>query len=151
MKRPETRHYTEEELLMHLLQEESPEMAEEIAGHLPDCGECSAVLAEYKALLVSFQDWTVPEVSEIEWQRNKAQLLGMFRQDRERFRQKAPWFRLQQTLGRLWDYALENPLPTMAFVAAATAFALERTITVFRLDRLLPVTGELIEILRQAL
>jgi hypothetical protein len=151
MKRPETRHYTEEELLMHLLQEESPEMALEVAGHIPECGECSAVLSEYRALLLSFQDWTVPEVSEIEWQRSKAQLLGMFRQDRERFRQKALWAPWGHTLGRVWNYALENPLPTMAIVAAATAFALERTITVFRLDRLLPVTGELIEILRQAL
>jgi hypothetical protein len=48
-----------------------------------------------------------------------------------------------------WNYALENPLPTLGYIVVALAFASERTITVLGLDRVVPATSEVIEILKQ--
>lgn len=151
MKRAESRHHTEEDLLMHLLGEETLRPAAEIEGHVAECSECAGVLSEYRELVSALREWELRELPEAEWDAQKARLLALFRLERDRQPRRAFWYPLLQVIVRGWDYALENPLPTMAFVAAATAFALERTISVFALERLLPVTGELIEILRQVL
>lgn len=151
MMRAESQHHTEEDLLMYLLGEETFRPAGEIEGHVAECGECAGVLSEYRALLSALREWELPELPEADWNAQKARLLAFFRLERDREPHRAFWYPLLQALDYGWNYALENPLPTMAFVAAATAFALERTISVFALDRLLPVTGELIEILRQVL
>jgi anti-sigma factor RsiW len=151
MKRPETRHYSEEELLLHIIGEVAPEIRAEISAHLMGCPECRSILQEYAALVKSFGTWSVPELSEESWQSSKARLMTQFRQDREWIRRKGLLWYMRWGALKGWDYAMENPLPTMGYIAAAIAFASERTITIFRLDWILPATGEVFRILRQVL
>jgi hypothetical protein len=150
MKRPGSRHYTEEELLMHYLQEETREAGQAIAGHLQECSECSAVFKDYAYLVEQIQSWSVPELQQEAWQARKANLLAHYREEFAGGRRRGFIFSLQKSLLATWNYALENPLPTLAYIAVAIAFALERTISTFRLDRLLPGASEVFEILRQA-
>ncbi len=149
MKRDQ-RHYTEEELLLHLLGEDGPDLSRETARHIESCSECAAVLHDYAAFREQVLKWQVEEPSEEWWRENEARLLEMSRADRQRPR-RAGFGSLSGIFRPVWDYALENPLPTMGYVAAALAFASERTITLFRLDHLLPKTNEMLEILRQVL
>jgi len=151
MTNTDARHYTEEEILMHLLHEETAGTPEQIAGHAAECGECASVLAQYRILLDDIREWTIPEHPGPVWEAQKARLLAGFHADREMLRHGSIWPRIQWALRPVWNYALENPLPTMAYIAVATAFALERTVSTLRLDRLLPATGELFEILSQVL
>ncbi len=150
MKRDE-RHYTEEELLLHLLGEDVPERSGETARHLQHCSECAAVFGDYAVVREKIQKWPVPEPSEAWWRESQARLLQKFREDGQWLRRRGLFGTLSRFFKPVWDYALENPLPTMGYVAAALAFASERTITVFRLDHLLPKTNEMLEILRQVL
>jgi hypothetical protein len=151
MKRPETRHYTEEELLMHALREEAPETGEAVSAHLDSCGECHGVYLEYEALVGEIHTWPLPELPEDSWEARKAELMSMFRRELEKGRRRGFSRKFEWRFQRIWEYALDNPLPAMGYVAAAVAFASERTITVFRLDRILPATSEVINILRQVL
>jgi hypothetical protein len=145
------RHYTEEELLMHVLQEETPELAGVIADHLSRCRECRAVFREYESLVGRIVRWRAAEPAESRWRNLERNLLTQYRKDRD-WLQQGRWTRtIRRWVGRAWDYALENPLPTMGYVAAALAFASERTITIFRLDKLLPGASDLFEILKQVL
>jgi len=149
MKRTGSRHYTEEELLMHFLDEGTPAAGSEISVHLDACDECTAIMQEYADLVARIQSWAVPEVPEGIWQEKKSILLAQYREDRGSGKQRGFWGFLKQGLGAGWNYALENPLPTLAYIAVAIAFALERTITTFRLDRILPGASEVFEFLRQ--
>jgi hypothetical protein len=149
MKRPGSRHYTEEELLMHYLQEETAEAGKEISTHLQECSECRAVFEEYGDLVERIRGWAVPEIQQEAWQAQKAILLAHYREDAAGGRRRGLISSLQKSLLSAWSYALENPLPTLAYIAVAIAFALERTISTFRLDRLLPGASEVFEILRQ--
>ncbi len=149
MKRPGYRHYTEEELLMHYLQEETAEVGREIAAHLRECGECDAVFGEYGDLVERIRTWPVPELSEEAARAQRAMLLAGYREDRTARRSKGLFAPLRKGFMTVWDYALENPLPTLAYIAVAVAFALERTIATFRLDRILPGASEVFELLRQ--
>ncbi len=145
------RHYSEEELLMHLLGEETPEMSGTVASHLVGCGQCTAVFQEYRELRRRILSWQLPELSQETWETRKLQLLDFLREETRRTRKTGilpPLIRLVQGA---WSYALENPLPTLGYVVIAVAFASERTITVFRLDRILPGTNEVLAILRQVL
>jgi len=151
VKKREVRHYTEEELLMHVLHEETPGMAQAVADHLSECSECSAVYREYETTAGRIARWSVPEVPESAWRIQKLNLLAQFRQD-QAWLQQGKWTGIiRRWFERAWEYALENPLPTIGYVAAALAFASERTITIFRLDKLLPGAGDLFEILKQVL
>jgi hypothetical protein len=149
MKRPGSRHYTEEELLMHLLQEETPEVGREISAHLRECGECESLMMEYGDLIKQVQAWPVPEPSQEEWRAQKAIFLAQFRQEVADRKPGGVLSSIQTSLRAAWNYALENPLPTLGYIAVAVAFALERTIATFRLDQILPGTSEVFEILRQ--
>ncbi len=149
MKRTGSRHYTEEELLMHFLHEETDEAGMEISGHLMECSECRAVHEEYGDLVERIRGWAVPEIREEAWRAQKEALLAHYREDTAGGRHRGFIYTLQKSLRTTWNYALENPLPTLAYVAVAVAFALERTISTFRLDRLLPGASEVFEILRQ--
>ncbi|MBZ5496152.1 MAG: hypothetical protein LAP85_07085 [Acidobacteriia bacterium] len=149
MKRPGARHYTEEELLMHFLQEETPEAGKEIAGHLPECDECGAVFKEYAYLVGRIQAWSVPEIPQEAWQAQKAILLAHYREDLGHGKSRGIISSLQKSFMTAWNYALENPLPTLGYIAVAVAFAMERTITTFRLDRILPGASDVFEILKQ--
>jgi anti-sigma factor RsiW len=151
MKRPEERHYSEEELLLLILGEAAAETRAEVLAHLPKCRECRSVNEEYSALVKNIGRWLVPAPPEESWQGRKAGLQAQFREDRDWLRRKGFFWYLRWGAVKAWDYAMENPLPTMGYVAAALAFASERTITVFRLDWILPATGEVIKILRQVL
>ncbi len=151
MNRPETRHYSEEELLLHIIGETAPETRVEISAHLERCHECRSVLLEYAALVKNLGDWSVPALPEESWHSRKALLMEQFRQDRDWIRRRGFLWYLRWGALKIWDYAMENPLPTMGYIAAAIAFASERTITVFRLDWILPATGEVFRILRQVL
>ena len=151
MKKGNIRHYTEEELLLHLLREEAPEMEQAVADHLSGCAECSAVYREYESLVGRLARWSVPEMPGSAWRNQKRTLMDHFRRD-QAWLQQDRWTRtIRRWFGGAWDYALENPLPTIGYVAAALAFASERTITIFRLDKLLPGASDLFEILRQVL
>lgn len=151
MKESDARHYAEEELLLFLLKEDSEETRREVASHVAECRECNGVLQEYEQVVRGISEWLVPELSEASWEASKLSLIRRFRQD-QAWLQKRSFFRsLQQGIQALWNYALENPLPTMGYIAVAIAFASERTITVFRLDRILPASSELLQILRQVL
>jgi anti-sigma factor RsiW len=148
MKLPNERHYTEEELLMHLLGEEIPESGSAIASHLQKCRQCRAVFQEFQQLQKSILAWQVPVVSEEVWLARKVHLMHLFREERSQ-RGFLPF--LAHLVQGAWSYALENPLPTLAYVIVAVAFASERTITLFRLDRIIPATNEVLTILRQVL
>ncbi len=150
MKSRDVRHYTEEEILMHVLGEEIPSFGDEISSHLADCGQCSAVSAEFRSFRDLIASWEVPAVREAAWAAQKNDLMAEFRRDRALMREGV-WGSLFRGIQNVWTYAIENPLPTMAYIAAAVAFASERTITVFHLDSILPATGEVLEILRRIL
>ena len=149
MKQPHERHFAEEELLMHVLGEEIPEMANAIAAHLENCGQCRPVFQEYQQVQKSILRWQVPEIPEPVWETHRTDLMKSFREERLR-RGDTRFFPFLERLVRgAWSYALENPLPTLGYVIVAVAFASERTITIFRLDRILPATNEVLAILRQ--
>ncbi len=149
MRRPRSRHHTEEELLLHLLQEQDPDVDRQVSIHLKECEECSAILAEYRDLVGRFQAWNIPEVPEKVWRQQKAELMARYRQDFAQKRSRNLYPMLLRWLHSGWDYALENPLATLGYITVAVAFALERTITTLRLDQILPSAGEVFEILRQ--
>lgn len=149
MRRPRSRHYTEEELLMHLLGEETSDMGKEISTHLRECDECDGIFREYGDLVERIRTWAVLEVSEEVWQAQKAALLARYCQDFAGGRGKGIISFFRTSLERAWNYALEHPLSTLGYVAVAIAFALQQTISTFRLDRILPGASQVFEILRQ--
>ncbi len=149
MKRHASRHFSEEELLMHFLQEETADVERQISSHLKECTECHAIFREYGDLVGRIQAWPVPEIPEQAAQSRKAVLLAQYRRDMASGRSEGIVPFLHDILVRAWNQALEHPLPTLCYVAVAVAFALERTISTFRLDRILPGASEVIQILRQ--
>jgi hypothetical protein len=149
MKRPGVRHYTEEELLMHFLQEETADMGLEISAHLKECGECDSVLQEYADLVTRIRDWAVPEQPAEVWQTCRAAVLTQYRNDQSAGRGMGIVKTVRQSLATAWNFALENPLPTLGYIAVTLAFALERTISTFRLDRILPGANDVLELLKQ--
>ena len=150
MKRSETRHCSEEEILLFRLGEVSSDMASEISGHLRECPECGGVSQEFMTLEKSLASWVIPELDEAAVQSNKSMVMAQYRLDSAipggRGSRSRRWLRALQST---WEYALENPLPTIGYIAIGVAFASERTIDVFRLDRILPATNEVFELLRQ--
>lgn len=150
MKRDQ-RHYSEEELLFHLLGEDTAEASAATKVHLERCSECTAVLRDFAEFRTQLLGWKVEEPGDTWWQETGTRLLEAYRDSRRSIPKRASFDSVARTLRSAWSYALENPLPTMGYVAAVLAFASERTITVFRLDRLLPRTSEMLEILRQVL
>lgn len=150
MTRREMRHFSEEELLMHVLGEPGAS-SEQLKSHLAECSECRSVCREFERVYAAISRWQAPDPGDDAWRRTERSVLSAFREDMQRrygagFFER-PW-RMWMTA---WNYALENPLPTLGYIAAAAAFASERTITVFRLDRVLPETSQLLEMLRQVL
>ncbi|HYK88797.1 MAG TPA: hypothetical protein VE398_08510 [Acidobacteriota bacterium] len=148
---PDDRHYSEEELLMHLLGEELPEVGTTVSAHLGRCGQCRAIFQEYQQVRESILRWQAPEISEENWRSRKIQLLDTLREERRQARTGGLLPSIVRMLQGAWSYALENPLPTLGYVVVAVAFASERTITIFRLDRILPATNEVLAILKQVL
>jgi hypothetical protein len=134
---------------MHLLGEETSDMEKEISTHLRECDECDGIFREYGSLVERIRTWTVSEVPEELWQAQKAALLARYRQDFAGGRGKGIIAFLRTSLETAWNYALEHPLSTLGYVAAALAFALQQTISTFRLDRILPGASQVFEILRQ--
>ncbi len=144
-----TRHYSEEELLMHLLQEETPEAGESIAGHVRECSECHAVLREYETVVARILRWNLVDFPPEVWAADRLRLLELFRRDRAWLERRGFLRMLMHGFESVWSYALENPLPTLGYIVVALAFASERTITFLGLDRIVPATSEVIEIIRQ--
>lgn len=151
MTRRVMRHYTEEELLMHLLGEETREIGSMISAHLPECSECEAVFQEFQELKQSIQAWIIKDLPEESWEAHKAQLMELFRRDASSMRRKRIFRFPFRALQSVWDYALEHPITAIVYVAAAVAFASERAIEVFRLQSALPAANQVIEILKQVL
>jgi hypothetical protein len=149
MPRSEIRHYSEEELLMHLLQEEAPETGVRIAGHVRECGECHAVLREYEIVVARILKWDLADFPAEVWDADRLRLLEMFRRDQAWLERRGVLRTLMRGFESAWSYALENPLPTLGYIVVAFAFASERTITFLGLDRVVPATSEVIEIIRQ--
>jgi hypothetical protein len=151
MKRHEIRHYTEEEILMHLLGEEAPEIGSIIEAHLPKCSECQLVFQDFVELERSIHSWMVEDLSEESWEGQKTNLLDFYRQDASS-KSRKKWMPFPfHSLQVAWEYALEHPIPAILYVAAAIAFSTERAIDVFRLQEVLPAANQVIEILRQVL
>ena len=134
---------------MHLLQEESPEVGENIAGHVRECGECHAVLREYELVVARILRWGLDDFPAEAWDADRVRLLEQYRHDRSWLERRGLLQTLIRSLEAAWSYALENPLPTLGYIVVAIAFASERTITFLRLDRVVPATSEVIEIIRQ--
>jgi hypothetical protein len=151
MRQPVSRHYTEEELLMHFLQEETPNTAGEISSHLLECGECDAIFKDYADVVGRIQAWSIPDLADDVWRAQKAAVLAQFRQEQVIGKNKGLVSALLKNLQSTWSYALEHPLPTLGYVAIAITFAMEQTISTFRLDRILPGASEVFEILKQIL
>ncbi len=151
MRRPEIRHYSEEELLVHILEEETPELAQEISSHLRACGECDAIFKDYVEVVNQIRSWSVLEPAEDVWRAQKASLLAQYRQDFAAGRMGGLLSAFFRSLQTGWNYALDHPLPALGLVAVALTFAMERTITTFRLDRVLPGASEVLQILKQIL
>jgi hypothetical protein len=150
MKKPEPRHYTEEEVLLFHFREVSPEMADGISEHLRVCAECAGVFREYKLLEENIHSWTVPEPDAANLAAVKAKVMAQFRVDRTAAREPDSRTRKWMcALQEIWDYAMENPLPTIGYIVVGVAFASERTMDVLQLDRVLPATIEAFELLRQ--
>ncbi len=151
MKPVHERHYSEEELLMHLLGEEIPEAASIVSSHLLVCRQCRAVFQEFEQLRKSILRWKVPEIPEEAWDTQKLRLMEYLSKERRHTASAGFVPSLVRLIQGAWSYALDNPLPTLGYVIVAVAFASERTITIFRLDRILPATNEVLAILRQVL
>jgi hypothetical protein len=147
MKRPEIRHYSEEELLMHILGEEDPKEGAIVAAHLGQCHECRIVLREYQQALGEIYCLRVDEIPEAVWQWQKERLMEFLRAER-RTPFKGIWVHLGDLLSKAWNYAMTHPLPALGYIALALVFASQRTISIFRLDQILPTTGEVIQVLR---
>lgn len=145
----EERHYTEDELLLHLMEEEAAGARAAVSAHLGRCAECSAVLADFQRFRDVLSSWTLPVVPEETWLARKSDLLESIRREETRRESGNRWSWAVVSVRRVWDYAVNNPLPTLGYIAAAVAFASERTISLFRLDELLPATGEFLDIIRQ--
>ncbi len=151
MSRPEVRHYTEEELLLHALGDEAAESGQTVETHLGACAECAAVFQEYLQLVRDIRQWEVPELTVESWLRQSRELLRVYRSEGPRKRVQSLWLVFGQSAAKVWEYALANPLPALGYIIAAVAFASEQTISVFHLDRVLPATSELVKIIRQVL
>ena len=151
MSMPEVRHYTEEELLLHALGDEAAEAGVVVEAHFGKCQECDAIFQEYCQLVRDIRQWEVPELTVDSWLKQSRELLRLYRSEGARKRLRGPWFIIGQSVARIWDYALANPLPALGYVVAAVAFASERTISVFHLDKVLPATTELFKFIRQVL
>jgi hypothetical protein len=134
---------------MHFLREETADANREISAHLEECGECGAILQEYGDLVARIQAWPVPEIPEQARQSRKAVLLARYRQDIASGSGRGIIPFLHSVFLASWNHALEHPLPTLGYIAVAVAFALERTISTFRLDQILPGASEVFQILRQ--
>ncbi len=151
MRRHGKLHYSETELLMHLLDEETPEFAGKIAAHLPECAECQAVFQEFREVERCIHSWTVKDLPEESWLESKMQLMEFFQQDRTLLHSKGIIESLLRAFQVVWDCAVENPISAIGYVALAIAFASARTIEVFRMQSMLPEVSQVIEILRKVL
>jgi len=151
MRQPVSRHCTEEELLMHFLYEETPNTAREISSHLLECGECDAILKDYADVVRRIQAWSVPDLADDVWRTQKAAVLAQVRQDQAIGKNRGLVSAFLKSLQSTWSYALEHPLPTLGYVAIAITFAMEQTISTFRLDRILPGASDIFAILKQIL
>ncbi len=143
------RHYSEEELLLHLLREETVEVSEVIGSHLRECDECLAVYRDYERVVAGISRWGIEDISRQAWESDRERLLELLRSDQAWLHRRSFLLTLNDGLQNAWRYALENPLPTLGYIIVAIAFASERTISVLGLDRLVPATTEVLAILRQ--
>jgi len=149
MKQLLARHFSEEELLLHLLREEAVEASEAIVAHLDGCDECRAVYRDYERVLAGISGWGVEDIAEEVWASDRERLMELFRRDQAWLGRRSFFRSLTGGLQSVWDYAIANPLPTLGYIVVAVAFASERTITVLGLDRIVPATTEVLQILRQ--
>jgi hypothetical protein len=150
MKRSEIPHRSEQELLMHLLDEELLARDSGVSRHLQQCHKCSAVLQGYKELLSDIRSFTIKDVSHGAWQEQKDRVMAAIKVGGIGNHQRV-WPCLKAALARHWEYALANPLPTLGCIALVIAFASQETISIFRLDRMLPNTGDVIRLIKQVL
>jgi anti-sigma factor RsiW len=151
MKRQQERHYTEEDLLMHLLGEETPNIESMISDHLPECRQCHAAYTDLQSVVKDIHSWAVEYPPEESWQLRKAQMMEILSRDKRSFQSRGVLGSLARIFQSAWDYALENPIPAMCYVVVVIAFASERAIDVFRLHSVLPAASQVIELLTQVL
>ena len=150
MKRREIHHYSEVELLGHMLGDEVPEHCSAISSHLEECRECRTIFQEYQALLEDIHNLTDAEISETAWQEQKERLLTIINQDIKGSHKNIRVF-LAGAISRARDYALEHPLHAWVCITVAVAFIFQEAVMMFRLKDIMPTIGKVIDILRQIL
>jgi hypothetical protein len=147
MNRPANRHYSEEEILMHILGEEDSKEGAILAAHLGECQECRLVLLEYQRVLEDIRFLRVDEIPAVAWLEQKERLMAFVRDEsRTSFREIR--VRLGGVFVQTWNYAIAHPLPALGYIALALALASQSTISIFRLDHVLPTTGDVIQVLK---
>jgi hypothetical protein len=151
MNRQEERCYLEEELLMHLLNEELPDNAIKISNHLASCPSCKVVFNNLDETVKAVCAWGVEELPTESWESTKIQLMQHFRRDLHLLRSKGMNPPIFNILRLAWDYAIKSPIPAICFVAVVMAFASERTIEFFRLQPMMPSASQIVEMLRKVL
>lgn len=147
----EQRCYLEEELLMHLLNEEPPDEAISISNHLASCRSCNAVFNDLVEAEKAIRSWTVEDLPAESWESVKIQFMQLIHQDSLLFRGRGMIGSIFNIFQSAWDYAIKSPIPAICFVGAVIAFASESTIEFFRLQPMMPSAGQVIEMLRKVL
>jgi hypothetical protein len=151
MIKQEQQHYTEEELLMHLLGEELPDVGNAISSHLTKCPLCAALFSELDEAVKTIHSWRLEELPEESWQLLKTQFRERIRQDSYFSRNNGILGSVFDVLRSAWDYSVECPLPAICLIGLVIAFASEKAIEFFRLQHMMPSVGQVIGILRQVL
>jgi hypothetical protein len=151
MIKQQKRHYTEEELLMHLLGEELPDVGIGISSHLATCPLCASLFNELDEAVKTIRSWRLEELPEGSWQLLKAQFRERIRQDSCFSRNNGILDSVFDVLRSAWDYSVECPIPAICLIGLVIAFASEKAIEFFQLQHMMPSAGQVIGILRQVL
>jgi anti-sigma factor RsiW len=151
MNRHDPNCHLEEELLMHLLEEDSPEDAIRISNHLASCRSCKAAFSDLVETERAIRSWEVEDLPAESWELMKIELIRLIRRDSRLVRSRGIVGTMLNFLQPAWEYAIKSPVPAICFVGAVIAFAAQSAIGFFRLQPIMPTAGQVIEVLRKAL
>jgi anti-sigma factor RsiW len=141
------RHYSEEEILMHILGEEHPDKSGNLSRHLQGCRECSSTADELRALINKILNWKTPFVSEAVWVERKSEIMEALRHEQAAHLSTGIWELVKNRIKPLRDFVAEHPLATLVYGAAVLAFAVGQTIALFHLRTILPSGNRVVEII----
>ena len=151
MNRQEERCFLEEELLMHLLDEERPDDSIRISNHIESCSSCRAVFNDFIEVDKAIRSWTIEELPEESWESMKIQLMENAQKDAFLFRGKGMISSVFNIFQPAWSYAIKSPIPAVCSFGIVIAFASESVMEFFRLQHMMPSAGQIIGMLRKIL